>query len=131
MAPLLNRQRSRPAILHRVAKAVQRPYARISAPRKSQLLCAPSSNQLVIDDVRGHANQRQVSSALANNLVPGGKWNEMGKPLQRNAVAVVHMRGNRLGQCDPVRHSPPFHRPQYYYLRVHVCTRCAIIAHSN
>jgi hypothetical protein len=49
------------------------------------------------------------SPALANNLMSGCKWNEVGKPLQRDAVFVMHIRGNRLGQCEPIRHSPPFH----------------------
>ena len=44
---------------------------------------------------------------LANNLVSGSKWNEVGAP-QRNAVAMVNVRGNRLGQREPLHHSPPF-----------------------
>jgi hypothetical protein len=97
MAPLFDLERTGPAILHRVAKAVQRTDSRVSAPRESQLPCTSGSDQLVVDEIRRHADEGQVPPALADDFVASRKGNEVGKPLQGNAVAVLYMRSNRFG----------------------------------
>ena len=69
---LLDRQRARPAVLDGIAQAVQRADAGIAAPGEDHLLGAAHADQLVVDEVRRHADQREVAAALPDHLVAGG-----------------------------------------------------------
>ncbi len=56
---------------------------------KTSLVDAAHADQLVVDQVRRHADQRQMLAALADDLVAGGMRNEMGEAFQRHRVAVA------------------------------------------
>src|SRR5205085_8015529 len=74
----------------------ERADTRISAPREDQLRDAAGANQLVVDDVRRHPDDRQIAPALANDLVPRRKRNQVGKPFERNDVTVANEVVNRV-----------------------------------
>jgi hypothetical protein len=56
MSMLVECQRVRPRIFDGIAEPVKRAHARIAAPRKNQTISAPHANELIVDDVRRHAN---------------------------------------------------------------------------
>ena len=89
MAVLLDLERPGPAVLDRVAEPVERPDARVAAPREDHLLRAAGPDELVVDDVRRHPHEGEVAAALPDDLVPGGVRDEVGEALERDGVAVV------------------------------------------
>jgi hypothetical protein len=95
---LLDLQRTRPAVLHGVAEAVQGANTRVSAPGEDQLPGATHPDHLVVDEVRGHPDQGQVPSPLADDLVAGGARNEVREAFEGYRVAVVDQFGYRLAQ---------------------------------
>ena len=96
---LLDLERLRPAILDRVAQAVQRADAGIAAPGEDELVDAAHADELVVDQVRRHADQRQVLAALADDLVAGGVRDQVGEPLHRHGVAIADGRIRRPRQA--------------------------------
>ena len=60
---LLELERRRPAVLDRVAEAVQRADARVAAPREDELPRAAGADQLVVDRCRASSGQRQRRGA--------------------------------------------------------------------
>src|SRR5690242_351736 len=97
-------ERLRPAVLDRVAKAVQRADARIAAPGEGQRASAAGADQLVVDDVRRQTQQMQVAAALPDDLVAGRVRDEMRESLTGDGIAVVDQLGNRLREPDDVCH---------------------------
>ena len=93
---LLDLERRRPAVLDRVAQPVQRADARVAAPREDELARAAHPDQLVVDHVRRHPDERQVAPALPDQLVAGGVRDQVGEALERDDVAVVHQVGDRF-----------------------------------
>ncbi|MCY1355382.1 hypothetical protein D9M69_418020 [compost metagenome] len=89
MAVLGDLQGVRPALLHRVAQAVQRADAGVAAPGEDQLLRAAGADQQVVDQVGGHAHQGQVFLALADQLVGSGGRDQVGETFEGNGVAIV------------------------------------------
>ncbi|MCY1539752.1 hypothetical protein D9M68_753530 [compost metagenome] len=89
MAVFFDFQRFGPALLHRVAQAVQRTDAGVAAPGEHQLLRTASSDQQVIYQVGRHAHQGQLTLALTNQLVGRGSWNKVGKTFEGDGVAVI------------------------------------------
>ena len=89
MAVFLDLQRVRPALLHRVAQAVQRTDTGVAAPGEHQLLRAACTDQQVVDQVGSHADQRQVFPALADQLVAGGRRDQVSEAFEGDAVAIV------------------------------------------
>ena len=79
----------RPAVLDGVSQAMQRADAGIAAPRKNQLGDAAHADELIVNEVRGHADQREPFAALTDDLVAGGMRNEMGEALKRDGVAIA------------------------------------------
>lgn len=61
MAMLKNLDFARPAFLNRIAQAVQRTHSRVTAPGENHLFSAARANHLIVDDIGGHADQRQVA----------------------------------------------------------------------
>jgi hypothetical protein len=98
MAVFFDRERRRPAGVYRIAKAVQGTDARISAPGKYQSRSASHPDHLVVNQIRGHAHQREVAPPLANQLVPGGKRYQVRESFQRHGIAVVHQSRGRFAQ---------------------------------
>ena len=68
------------------------------------------ADQLVVDQVRRHADQRQALAALADHLVPGGEGDEMGEPFHGDRVAVLHMFFDGFGKGQECCHARPFGR---------------------
>ena len=64
VAVLLDLERGRPAVLDRVAEAVQGADAGVAAPGEDQLAGAAGADHLVVDDVGGQPYQGQVPPAL-------------------------------------------------------------------
>ncbi len=92
---LLNFDRQRPILLHRIPQPVQRPDTRIPAPREDDLLYAPRSDQHVVDHIRRHADHRQVLFLLADNLMTRRIRDQVRKPFQRDNVAIL----DRFADC--------------------------------
>ena len=105
MRVLLELERRRPAVLDRVAEPVQRADAGIAAPGEDELPRAAHPDQLVVDDVGRHPDQRQVAPFLPDQLVPRGVRNQVREALERDGVAVVDELGDRIGELDDRGHS--------------------------
>src|SRR5712691_11185589 len=105
----LDRERMRPAVLDRVAEAVQRAHPRVAAPGKHQLLRTAHADELVIEEVRRHADEREALAALADDLVSGRERDQVGEPLHRDHIAIPNGFLHRLGKRQKARHrtGPP------------------------
>jgi len=90
-------------VLDGVAQAVQRADPRVAAPREHELPRAAHPDQLVVHDVGGHADERQLALPLADHLVPGRVRNQMREALQRNGVAVVDEVADRVCERNDQR----------------------------
>ena len=91
-------------MLDRVAEAVQRADAGVAAPGEDELARAAHADELVVDQVGRHADQRQVAPPLPDDLVAGRERDEVGEPLHRDRVAVVHEGRDRFGERHDLRH---------------------------
>ena len=92
------------SMFHGIAEAVQRSDTGIAAPREHQPPRASRADELVVNQVGRHSHERQVAAFLTDHFVSGGKRNEMGKSFHRDDVAIMNQLGNRLLQCDDLRH---------------------------
>jgi len=79
---LFDLERLRPALLDGIPEAMQRADARVASPGENQLLRAAGANQLVVEEIRRHPNQRQVADALTDDLVARRERNEMREALE-------------------------------------------------
>ena len=110
MAVFFDLEGARPAVLDRIAEAMQRADARIAAVGEDELACGPDADQLVVEDVRCHPDQLELGSALADQLVPGGKRDQVREALERDGVAIVDELGECLGEVEDLGHcarAPP------------------------
>ena len=107
---LLELERRRPAVLDRVAEAVERADAGVAAPREDELARAAHADQLVVDDVGRHPDERQVAPTLADDLVARRVRDQVREALERDDVAVADELGDRL--VEPERSRP---RPRTGY----------------
>jgi hypothetical protein len=116
VAVLLDFERHGPAVLDRVPEPVQRPDARVPRPGENQLARAARPDQLVVDHVWRHPDQREVAPMLPDHLVPGGMRYQVREALYRDGVAVTDVRGDRLGQRYDLRHpaSASYRLPKRY-----------------
>ena len=89
VAMFFDLQRDRPGVLNRVTEPVERADARVAAPREDQLAHAARADELVVDQVRRHPDERQVAAPLPDELVPGGERDQVGEPLHRHGVAIT------------------------------------------
>src|SRR5262249_3679773 len=104
MTVFLDFERRRPILFDSVAQTVQGTDAGISTPRKNQLLCAARANELVVNDVGSHSNQREVLSALANDFMACGEGNQMSETFHGYGVAIVNVRANCVLQRSDFSH---------------------------
>ena len=72
---LLIGERLRPGVFDGVAHAVQRADPRIAAPREHHLVDAAHADELVVDEVRRHADDGEMPPALADHLMAGRMGN--------------------------------------------------------
>ena len=98
MTVLLELDRVRPAFFDRIPESRQRTDTGIATPREHHLAHAAHANQLVVNDIRRHADDREVAAALADDLVSGRVGDQVCEPLHRDAVAIVDIVSNRLGE---------------------------------
>jgi hypothetical protein len=115
MAVLLGFEAMWPAILDRVAEPVQRTDAGVPAPGKDQLLGAAGADQLVVDQVRRHPDQRQALAALPDRLMARRMRDQMGKALHRDGAAIAQNRFDSLREGDEFSH-------------LDISSKCALIA---
>src|SRR5690606_3870100 len=87
-----------------ITLAVQRADTGVAAPGEDQLLRAASADHLVVDQVRGHADQGQIPLALADDLVAGSEGNQVGEAFQRNGVAIIDEGVHRVLQREKFSH---------------------------
>ena len=85
----LDLDRMGPARLDRIAEPMERPHAGIPAPRKHQSGGTTGADNLVVDEVRGPAAQRQIPALLADDLVARSEGDEVGDPLEGEGLAVL------------------------------------------
>ena len=98
VAVLLDLERPGPGVLDRVPEPVQRPDARVAAPGENQLARAPGADHLVVDHVRGHPDQREVTPPLPDHLACRGGRDQVAKAFHRHRVPVVHGCGDSLAK---------------------------------
>jgi hypothetical protein len=87
---------------------MQRADARVATPREDQLVGAAHADELVVDQVRCHAHQREMLLSLANDFMPGGVWYQVGEPFHRDRVAVADGRFDSCGEGHDLRHDRAF-----------------------
>src|SRR5258708_4839127 len=91
-------QRGGPVRRDRLSQPMQRADTGISTPGKSQPARASHPDHLVIDQVRGHADEVEVAPLLSDDLVPGSMRDEMCESLQGNTLPVMDVAPDRIGQ---------------------------------
>ncbi|MNE57294.1 hypothetical protein D3C80_1522480 [compost metagenome] len=89
MAVLFNFHRMRPLLLDRITQAVQRTHARVTAPGEDQLAGTTGTDQLVVDQIRGHAHQGQILLALTNDFMTRRSRDQVREALECNGIAIV------------------------------------------
>jgi hypothetical protein len=90
-------------LFHRVSQAVQRSNSRIAAPGKNQLRSAARADELIVDQVGRHADERQVPAALPDNFVACREWNQVCEALQSHHITVANHFLDRLLEWKNVR----------------------------
>ncbi len=98
----------RPAVLNRVTQTMQRADAGIAAPGKYQPGHAAHADELIVNEIRRHADERQSFPALTDNLVAGGMGNKMREALERDGVAVADGGLDSFGERGNTRHAGYF-----------------------
>ena len=89
VAVLLELERPGPAVLDRVAEAVQAPNAGIPAPGEHEAARTAHPDHLVVDDVGGQPDEREVAPSLPDDLLAGRCRDQVREPLQRDRVTVL------------------------------------------
>jgi hypothetical protein len=103
MAVLLDLQRPRPLVFDGIAEAVQRADARIAAPGEFHSARRTGADQLVVENVRRHADQKQILFALPDHFMAGGIGDQVGETLHGDGIAVMHVFGNGFRQRNQSR----------------------------
>ena len=104
VAVFLNFERPGPVVLDGVTKTVQGTDAGVSTPGKNELFRAAGSDQLIVDHVRSHAHQRELSPLLPNDFVSRRERNQVRESLHRHGVAVAHQRSHCFPESRDVSH---------------------------
>ncbi len=111
MRVFFERERSGPALLHRIAQPMQRADARIAAPGENQLRRAARADQLIVDQIRRHADQRQIAAPLTDDLVPRGERNQVCEAFQSHHITVANHFLDGLFEWKNVRQTVIMPRP--------------------
>ena len=98
VAVLLQLQRPRPVVLDCITKPVQRANPRITAPREDEFGGTAGADELVVDEVGCHADEREIAATLPDDLVAGRERNKVREAFERNDIAVMDEACNRLGE---------------------------------
>ncbi len=95
---LLDLDGGRPSVLDRIAQAMQRANTRVTGVGEHQLAGRTGADHLVIEHIRRHSDQLELTPALTQDLVPGRERDQMREAFQRDAVPVVHQLGDAVCQ---------------------------------
>ncbi len=85
-----------PASLQFIAYDTERAHTRIADVGEDQFFGAPGGHHLVIDQIRCRARQGKVFPPLADDLMPGGKWDHVGETGTVNRISIVHIPGDGI-----------------------------------
>jgi len=61
-------------------------------------LCSSGPDDLVVDHIRGHPDQREVAALLPDQLLSRRERDEVGEALHGHGVAVLDGRGDGVGE---------------------------------
>ena len=84
---------------------MQRADAGIANPGEYQLVGAAHADELIVNEVGGHSDQGQVAAALADDLVPRRKRDEMGESLHGHRIAIADGRFHGRGKREETGHA--------------------------
>lgn len=82
MAVLLELKRVGNAVLDPAAQLAERPGGGIADKGRDQLRHAPTGQQLIHHDVRGHPDDSETPAALTDDLVSRGGRDQVSEPLE-------------------------------------------------
>jgi hypothetical protein len=102
---LLDRDRRRPAVLVGIPEAMQRADAGIADPGEYELIGTAHADELIVNEVGRHSDQGEMAAALADDLVPRRKRDEMGEPLHGHRVAIADGRFHGRGKREETGHA--------------------------
>ena len=85
-------------------KRCSEPTPGLPPHENTSLVDAAHADHLIVDEIRRHADQRQVFASLADDLVAGGMRNEMGEPLQSHGIAIANGGFDGFGERGNTRH---------------------------
>ena len=66
-------------------------HAGVPSPREHQLANHSHADHLVVQEIRRHANQRQIAAALPNHFMARRIRNEVGETFETDRIAVSDM----------------------------------------
>src|SRR3972149_5070436 len=82
----------------------QRADAGVAGVGEDDLAGAAGGDHLVIDQVGRGAGQHQLAPSLSDDLVPGGKRNQVGEAGSVDQVAIVDVSGDGVMQGSELGH---------------------------
>src|SRR5205807_7045071 len=82
-----------------ISQPVQGAHPGIAAPRENELARAAHADELIVDQVGRHADQREVATALADDLVAGSKGNQVREPFHGHGVRSEERRVGKEWRC--------------------------------
>ena len=56
----------------------------------------PGADELIVDQIRGHADHGEIAFALPYDLVPRGERDQVREPFQGDRVAVANRFADRF-----------------------------------
>jgi hypothetical protein len=77
---------------------VQRSDPGIAAPGEDQFAGTAGPDQLVVDHVRGHPDQGQVTPPLPDHLAAGGERDEVREAFHRHRITIVDGPRDGVGE---------------------------------
>jgi hypothetical protein len=83
---------------------MERSDAGVTPPGEHQPGGAACADQLIVDEVRCHAHERQLAASLADDFVPGGEGNEVREALHGDDVPIMDHRLDGVAQRAETRH---------------------------
>ncbi len=63
----------------------------------------PAADQLIVDQIRRHADERQIAPPLPDDFVPGGERNQVCEAFQSHHIAVANHFLDRLFEWKNMR----------------------------
>ena len=72
---------------------------------KTSFFRAAHADELIVNEVGRHPDEGETAPPLADDLVPGREWNEMGEPLHGNRIAVPEGLFHGFGKTEETRHA--------------------------